>query len=181
MAVYLKPVDQGRAIVLDKAIILFGRHPDCDVVLSDSRKVSRRHCCIAQVDNRLVVRDLGSTNGVRVNGRRIRTEAALRSGDEICVGDARYQVTPGTPDFLEPDSDGNGSHLRSSGSARREDLVGQPQDADSEIPMIRPEDLVDEDNLLEIFPELDTRDRVVPVEDSGEFQEHGSEIEIVED
>lgn len=80
----------GPSILLDKPILLFGRHAECDVVLN-SKKVSRRHCCLAQVNDYLVVRDLGSTNGVKVNGRRV-NEGRLRFGDELEIGNFRFQV-----------------------------------------------------------------------------------------
>ncbi|HUG92127.1 MAG TPA: FHA domain-containing protein [Planctomycetaceae bacterium] len=90
MALYLVPVDQGRPIVLDKAVVFIGRHPECDVVLKSSRKVSRKHCCIAQVDSRIVVRDLGSMNGIRLNGERVQHEATVRLGDQVTIGDMDY-------------------------------------------------------------------------------------------
>ena len=90
MALYLVPLDQGRPIVLDKAVVFIGRHPECDVVLKTSRKVSRKHCCIAQVDARVVVRDLGSMNGVRLNGERVQHEATVRLGDQVTIGDVGY-------------------------------------------------------------------------------------------
>ncbi len=92
MPVFLVPLDKGPTVSLDKAVTLFGRHPDCDVVLTKSRKVSRKHCCVAQVNDRLVVRDLGSMNGVRVNGERISTQCPLDVGDELAVGDVRYTL-----------------------------------------------------------------------------------------
>ena len=96
-------VDQGRPIALNKAVVFIGRHAECDVILSRSRKVSRKHCCVAQVNDRLVVRDLGSLNGVRVNGKRVKKESDLHVGDEVAIGDCRYVVTcdysppPGRP------------------------------------------------------------------------------------
>jgi predicted component of type VI protein secretion system len=84
-------LDDGPSILLDKPILLLGRHPECDIQI-DSRKISRRHCCIAQVDNFFVVRDLGSTNGVRINGVRV-LEGRLNDGDELTIGTTRYQVT----------------------------------------------------------------------------------------
>jgi pSer/pThr/pTyr-binding forkhead associated (FHA) protein len=84
------PAENGVLIPLEKAIILVGRNPDCDIQLTHSRKVSRKHCCIAQVNDRYVIRDLGSTNGVAVNGRRIRKEVAIEFGDEIMIGDVQY-------------------------------------------------------------------------------------------
>ena len=90
MTVRLVPLTEGSvAVVLDKAITLIGRHPDCDAVLDENQKISRRHCCIAQVDNRLILRDLGSMNGVRVNGEPI-VEVDLQEGDEITIGDEEF-------------------------------------------------------------------------------------------
>lgn len=86
----LVALTEGPNILLDKPILLLGRHQECDIQLS-SRKVSRRHCCIAQVDDYLVVRDLGSTNGIRINGARVQ-EGSLRPGDELTIGSHRYQV-----------------------------------------------------------------------------------------
>jgi len=91
MPAQLLALTDGPSIVLDKPILLLGRHPECDIQI-DSRKVSRRHCCIAQVADYLVVRDLDSTNGIRVNGARVQ-EGKLRHGDELTIGNHRYQVT----------------------------------------------------------------------------------------
>src|SRR5689334_11375354 len=90
MPAQLVALDHGPSILLDKPILLLGRHPECDIQI-DSRKISRRHCCIAQVSDYLVVRDLGSTNGVRINGVRV-TEGRLNAGDELTIGNHRYQV-----------------------------------------------------------------------------------------
>jgi predicted component of type VI protein secretion system len=86
----LQSLDQGPDILLDKPILLFGRHEECDIQLN-SRKISRRHCCLAQVGNRLMIRDLGSTNGVRINGQRVE-EGTLKAGDELTIGNFRFTV-----------------------------------------------------------------------------------------
>lgn len=91
MPAQLVALTDGPTILLDKPILLLGRHAECDIQLN-SRKISRRHCCIAQVSNYLVVRDLGSTNGIRVNGVRV-IEGKLKAGDELTVGNFRYQLT----------------------------------------------------------------------------------------
>jgi pSer/pThr/pTyr-binding forkhead associated (FHA) protein len=90
MPVMLLSLADGPSILLDKPILLFGRHAECDVQLN-SKKVSRRHCCLAQVNDYLVVRDLGSTNGVKVNGQKV-SEGRLKVGDELEIGNFRYQV-----------------------------------------------------------------------------------------
>lgn len=92
MPMYLVPVEAGEPIVLDKAITFVGRHPDCDLVLTDSRKVSRKHCCIAQINDSYVVRDLGSMNGVRVNDEAAQEEVRVRPGDELWIGDVGYRL-----------------------------------------------------------------------------------------
>jgi predicted component of type VI protein secretion system len=90
MPAQLISLNDGPSILLDKPIILIGRHPECDIQI-DSRKVSRRHCCIAHVNDYLVVRDLGSTNGVRINGMRVQ-EGRLKASDELAIGGMRFRV-----------------------------------------------------------------------------------------
>jgi predicted component of type VI protein secretion system len=90
MPAQLLALNEGPAILLDKPILLLGRDLECDIRL-DSRKISRRHCCIAQVGDQLVVRDLGSTNGLRINGIRV-VEGHLKAGDELTIGNFRYKV-----------------------------------------------------------------------------------------
>lgn len=77
-------------IPVNRPIIIIGRQADCDFRI-DSKKISRQHCCLASLQDKLIVRDLGSTNGVRVNGRR-QEEALLVSGDELTIGNLRYRV-----------------------------------------------------------------------------------------
>lgn len=90
MPAHLLSLSDGPSVLIDKPILLFGRHEECDVQLH-SKKVSRRHCVVAQVNDYLVVRDLGSTNGVRINGVRV-AEGKLVPGDELQVGNFKYQV-----------------------------------------------------------------------------------------
>src|SRR5262245_66217946 len=90
MPAQLVALTEGADILLDKPILLLGRHPECDIQI-DSRKVSRRHCCIAQVNDYLVVRDLDSTNGIRINGVRV-TEGKLNPGEELTISKPRYKA-----------------------------------------------------------------------------------------
>lgn len=93
MPAFLVPVDPGHCLIpLEKAIVLIGRQSDCDVSLTLSRKISRKHCCVAQVNNKFVVRDLGSTNGVYLNGTRIKKEATLSIGDDLMIGDVHFRM-----------------------------------------------------------------------------------------
>jgi hypothetical protein len=74
----------GSRIVLGTEPVVIGRLPECTIVLSDPN-VSRRHAEVRRQGSDVVVVDLRSTNGTRVNGVPIR-ERALTDGDEISVG-----------------------------------------------------------------------------------------------
>lgn len=90
MSAQLVAVTDGRVIQIDKSILVVGRHVECDVQIL-SPKVSRLHCCIAQIGEYLVVRDLNSTNGIRINGLRV-IEGRLGAGDELAIGTHCYRV-----------------------------------------------------------------------------------------
>ena len=77
-------VDDGRRSVLRGSRVVVGRSRDCDVVVSDPN-VSRRHAELRRGEEGWSVVDLGSTNGVKVNGRRV-AEARLGAGDRITIG-----------------------------------------------------------------------------------------------
>jgi Protein of unknown function (DUF3662)/FHA domain len=80
-------VGDGRRTVLTGSRVLLGRSRECDLVLDDPN-VSRRHAELRRQDDTWIVADLGSTNGVKVNGRRVE-HAVLKPGDEIILGLAR--------------------------------------------------------------------------------------------
>jgi Protein of unknown function (DUF3662)/FHA domain len=65
--------------------VVIGRSRDCDIVLDDTG-ISRRHAELRQDADGWTVSDLGSTNGVRVNGQDIRTAHPLRAGDRLELG-----------------------------------------------------------------------------------------------
>ena len=80
--------DDGRKTVVPFAQeeISIGREAGNTVRLTE-RNVSRRHAVIVREDDSIVIEDLGSFNGVRVNGDRIRGRATLNHGDLIRIGD----------------------------------------------------------------------------------------------
>jgi len=83
------PLDRP-PIALHRPVLLIGRHPECDVRI-DLPKISRRHCCLALAYDRVLIRDLGSHNGLRVNGRPVE-EARLYPGDEVAIGPLIYRM-----------------------------------------------------------------------------------------
>src|SRR5947209_9339440 len=80
-------VGEGKRTVLAGSRVLIGRSRECDIRLDDPN-VSRRHAELRRDNGGWVVADLASTNGVKVNGRRVE-EHALRAGDEITLGLAK--------------------------------------------------------------------------------------------
>jgi hypothetical protein len=77
-------VGRGKRTVLTGNRIVIGRSRDADLPLDDPN-VSRRHAELRREGGTWVIADLGSTNGVKVNGHRV-GESALAPGDEITLG-----------------------------------------------------------------------------------------------
>lgn len=75
----------GQEVVLNHLPACIGRDPSCQVRLDGDRGVSRRHAELYQEGHILRLRDLNSTHGTTLNGRRI-TDQALQPGDRIRVG-----------------------------------------------------------------------------------------------
>jgi hypothetical protein len=86
-------VSAGRRLVVGRNGALIGRSRDCDIALDDSN-VSRRHAEIRPEAGGWSVTDLDSTNGVIVDGRRIRGSAPLRGGERIELGttEVRFEL-----------------------------------------------------------------------------------------
>jgi FHA domain-containing protein/cysteine-rich secretory family protein len=80
-----------RAYPLAKKQITIGSAPDNDVVI-EHNSVSRRHAVIVRGIGRFAVRDLDSTNGTRINGRRIAGARRVAPGDELQFGNIRFAV-----------------------------------------------------------------------------------------
>jgi hypothetical protein len=78
-------VTGGRRLVVGPAGATVGRSRQCDVLLDDPN-VSRRHAEIRPRGGSWVLTDLGSTNGSRLNGRKLDGSEVLKPGDEIELG-----------------------------------------------------------------------------------------------
>jgi hypothetical protein len=77
-------VGEGRRSVLSGERVMIGRSRECDVVVDDPN-ISRRHAEVRRDGEGWAVADLGSTNGIKVNGRRV-DQALLEPGDRITMG-----------------------------------------------------------------------------------------------
>jgi pSer/pThr/pTyr-binding forkhead associated (FHA) protein len=77
-------------ILVDRVLVVVGRDPHCDSRLVSPR-VSRWHCCLTAVDGNVWVRDLGSTNGIWINGLRVMS-GRVRPGDVLAIAHIRYRL-----------------------------------------------------------------------------------------
>jgi pSer/pThr/pTyr-binding forkhead associated (FHA) protein len=99
MRAQLVPVDGGGSIEIVKDLTVVGRKEDCDLRL-EHKSVSKMHCVLVKTDGLLLLRDLGSTNGTRVNGKRVR-RAALMPNDQLSIANYKFRVHLG-PDEAPP-------------------------------------------------------------------------------
>jgi hypothetical protein len=79
----------GRPYELSRDVVVLGRSRECDITLNDAN-VSRRHAEIRRENGNWLIVDLGSTNGIEVNGKRT-NRAKLEHDDRITLG--RTEVT----------------------------------------------------------------------------------------
>jgi pSer/pThr/pTyr-binding forkhead associated (FHA) protein len=87
----LVPVGGGDPIPLRRGVLTIGRRESCDISLKFPN-VSGLHCELAYKDAGFwQVRDLGSTNGIKVNGERV-LNRPLRPGDEIAIAKRKYKI-----------------------------------------------------------------------------------------
>jgi pSer/pThr/pTyr-binding forkhead associated (FHA) protein len=93
MIARLIPIDGGPPVDLVKDLTLVGREELCDLTLNH-KSVSKIHCVLVRTEGLVLVRDLGSTNGTRVNGQRIR-RAALLPRDRLAIANFKYDVEMG--------------------------------------------------------------------------------------
>jgi hypothetical protein len=77
-------VGDGRRNVLSGSRVVLGRSREADIVLQDPN-VSRRHAELRRDEGGWQIVDLGSTNGIKVNGRRVNNQP-LSPGDQITIG-----------------------------------------------------------------------------------------------
>lgn len=100
MRAHLIPIKGGgRPIQITRDVTLVGRQDKlCDICIHKS-SISKMHCLIVRTDGLLFIRDLGSTNGTKVNGQRV-VRGALLPGDELAFAGEKFRVEmgPGDPD-----------------------------------------------------------------------------------
>ena len=102
--IFLTGRHAGRSELLAPSGTVIGRAPDCTIALEDDG-ISRHHCRISLIEGQWVIEDLGSLNGVAVNGMKTSGVRVLRAGDRISLLETTLQLAeegaempvPGTP------------------------------------------------------------------------------------
>ena len=84
MAAHLLSLTDGPSVQIDKPILLFGRHEECDVQLN-SKKVSRRHCVLFMHEGRWVIEDGRSGRGTFLNGRPLTKARPLNFASDCAI------------------------------------------------------------------------------------------------
>lgn len=92
--VVINGVDLGRRYALSQPSTLIGRSSKTDIQI-DEDSISRNHALLVNDGEKVVVRDLGSTNGTYVNDRQI-SEHRLKDGDQIRVGRTIFKFLSGS-------------------------------------------------------------------------------------
>src|SRR5262245_42435413 len=81
----------GKVIPVTTAEFIIGRDPQCQLRPA-SPAVSKQHCAIAVRDNKVYVRDCGSTNGTFINGEQVAGDLEVKTGDRLRVGPLEFDL-----------------------------------------------------------------------------------------
>ena len=87
----LVAINGGKQYTLEKDLILIGRQDVCDIHI-DHKSVSKQHAILLVRGDKLWLRDLGSTNGCHVNGKRVRRSQVM-AHDILGIAGFNFRVT----------------------------------------------------------------------------------------
>jgi ABC transport system ATP-binding/permease protein len=129
----LEGKDNGTMVQINKPGFTIGRE-NADLVLNDVQ-ASRKHAVIQFHDRRIVLKDLGSTNGTFVGSKQIK-EQELKHLDEITIGDTRLLVTifENHEEPAAPKNAGSTILLRDEMSAEGTTRIERPDDVEFKLP-----------------------------------------------
>jgi hypothetical protein len=146
----LIPVGGGDAIPLARPVLTVGRRESCDICLR-MNNVSGTHCELTFHEGHWFIRDLDSTNGIKVNGVRV-PKKVLHPGDTITIAKRNYTIeyTPvvgkrALDEILEDDVMSQGL-LEKAGLVRRREPKPQGP-ASRNVPTFHSDDDDDDDTM----------------------------------
>jgi FHA domain len=132
---YVLQVVRGRSasttLKLADGVTSIGRHDDCLIRIKSSQ-VSRRHCEVFEASDKLTIRDLGSSNGTFVNGKKVAGQQVLKPGDELTVGAVTLRVAK-IGQAVEPASPA--SKPKAADTAVLDAIVAEPEVEEDEFEM----------------------------------------------
>ena len=99
---FLRGRFQGRIVDITPAGLTIGRGADNDLTV-DEEGISRYHCKIYKLADRWFIEDLGSTNGVRIDGKRIEGARELYGGERIGLSRENLLFSDGS-EFIEEEA-----------------------------------------------------------------------------
>lgn len=117
---------EGKELEVPRTINVIGRSKSCDIRV-DEPSVSRRHCELMVIDDRIFARDLNSTHGTRVDGKRISGQRQLHAGELLAIGRCVLRI--------EVDHSLEGSSRQTS-TARRVDVEDEATGPGGKTPAI---------------------------------------------
>ena len=124
------PLKQERTII--------GRRQDCDLRIP-TKDVSRQHCELLLKKNSVLAKDLGSSNGTFVNGKRI-AEVELKAGDRFRVGPVTFIVQiAGKPATIKPEHAVPPSTMEPAAAAAGDEATFELSEADFDLDAAREE------------------------------------------
>jgi pSer/pThr/pTyr-binding forkhead associated (FHA) protein len=89
--VVLRGRSASTAVKLQDGVTVAGRQDDCHLRIRSSQ-VSRKHCELFEKHGLLLVKDLHSSNGTFVNGKKIDGQRVMEPGDELSIGPITFRV-----------------------------------------------------------------------------------------
>lgn len=141
----LVPLEGGNTIELSRDLTVVGRKEDCDLRL-DHKSISKFHCVIVRMENTLLLRDLGSTNGTMVNGKRIR-RATLKNNDRLNIANLPFKVQISIGNAIE-----RNPQLEGTIQISNQDNDADEKDDDSNSDQINKDDIVQNNDLPDHYP-----------------------------
>jgi pSer/pThr/pTyr-binding forkhead associated (FHA) protein len=128
---------QGKLLVFPSGEYVIGRGDECHI-RPNSSWVSRQHCILNVSEDGVSLKDLGSTNGTLVNGRRVMGESQLSDGDHVQIGPLVFKLSvAATAEVHEASQNETALHCLETAETRALGLTAKTptlQDADAASP-----------------------------------------------